>query len=440
MPKTKEEIFASFFDDGKYTAMFTQKSAALSVGVGVVSGAQAVVIAQNSEALDSADMKKWASAIKLAGETGVPVFTFYASSGAVIEGGVAPLLGYSEILNQSAKISGVVPQVAVVVGVCGGNSALLAATSDICVMSEEAELFLTPPYTSAAKGDKTAGAGSAKAASKSGVAHIVVSNYDAAVECAKKLAEILPPNNMTVTSVFDFSAPTAAFSTSGYAPLKGVQALADADSIVPMFTEIECAFVALGTVEGTVTGFVATDDKKEVGEKGVAKIARFVRFCDIYNIPVVTVLSSEGFKKSSENDMAGGIRSAAKLASTYSDATTAKVLVVVGKAIGASFTAFSGCDITVVTDKAMVATLEPTAAATILYAEELKASTNIAADTDKFAKQYIDTFCNADALNNAGVCDIRCAEAELRSVVADTLCVLATKRTTRFPKKYGSAL
>ncbi len=438
MAKTKEEIFASFFDDGKYTAMFTQKSASLSVGVGIVSGAQAVVIAQGDEALDSADMKKWACALKLAGETGVPVFTFYASRGAVIEGGVAPLMGYSEILAQSSKISGVVPQVAVVVGVCGGNSALVAATSDVCIMSKDAELFLTPPYTSAAKGDKTADAGSAAAASRSGVAHIVVEDADTATACAKKLAEILPPNNMTITSVFDFAAPTSAFSTAS--PLKSAEALADADSLVPMFCDVECAFVALGTVEGTVTGFVATDAKKEIGEKGVAKIARFVRFCDIYNIPVVTVLATEGFKKSSQNDISGGIRSAALLASTYSDATTAKVLIVAGKAVGASYTAFSGCDITVVTDKAMVASVEPTAAATILYADELKSSSDIAADTEKYAKAYVSEYCSAEALNNAGVCDICTAEANLRSVVADTLMVLATKRTTRYPKKYGSAL
>ncbi len=440
MAKTKEEIFASFFDGGKCTAMFTQKSNALSVGVGVVSGNQAVVIAQNNEALDCADMKKWASAIRLAGETGVPVFTFYAASGAMLDGGAAPLIGFSEILKESAKISGVVPQVAVVVGVCGGNSALLAATSDICIMSEEAELFLTPPYTSAAQGDKTSCAGTAKAASVAGVAHIVVENYDAATSAAKKLAEILPPNNMTVTSVFDFAAPTAAFTTSGYTPAKAVAAIADADSICPMFDSFDCSYVALGTVEGSVVGFVATNAEKTLGQKGTAKITRFVRFCDIYNIPVVTVLSTEGFTKSTENDISGGIRNAALLASTYSDATTAKVLVVAGKAVGASYTAFAGCDITVVTDKAVVASIEPTAAATILYADELKSSENIAADTEKYAKVYVEENCSADALNNAGICDIRCTEAELRGVVADALNVLACKRTTRYPKKYGSAL
>ncbi len=440
MAKTKEEIFASFFDGGKCTAMFTQKSNALSVGVGVVSGNQAVVIAQNNEALDCADMKKWAAAIRLAGETGVPVFTFYASSGAMLEGGTAPLIGYGEILKESAKISGVVPQVAVVVGVCGGNSALLAATSDICVMSEEAELFLTPPYTSAAQGDKTATAGSAKAASEAGVAHIVVADFDAANAAAKKLAEILPPNNMTVTSVFDFAAPSSAFSTAGYTPEKAVAALADADSVCPMFEEIGCSYVALGTVEGSVVGFVATNPEKTLGQKGVAKVARFVRFCDIYNIPVVTVLSTDGFTKSTANDISGGIRNAAQLAATYSDATTAKILVVAGKAIGASYTAFSACDITIVTDKAVVAAIEPTAAATVLYADELKASSNIAADTEKYAKTYVDAYCSADALNNAGICDIRATEGELRAIVAESLNVLACKRTTRYPKKYGSAL
>ncbi len=440
MAKTKEEIFASIFDEGRYTAMYTQKSNSLSVGVGVVSGGQAVVIAQNSEALDSADMKKWAAAIRLAGETGVPVFTFYASSGAMLEGGTAPLIGYSEILKESAKISGVVPQVAVVVGVCGGNSALIAATSDVCVMSEEAELFLTPPYTSAASGDKTALAGSAKAAATAGVAHIVVADYDAACASAKKLAEILPPNNMTVTSVFDFAAPTAAFTTAGYTPEKAAEALADADSLCPMFVDVECSYVALGTIDGTVVGFVATNNTKPLRQKGVAKIARFVRFCDMYNIPVVTVLSTVGFEKSSCNDISGGIRNAALLAATYSDATTAKVLVVAGNAVGASYTAFSGCDITIVTDKAVVAAIEPTAAATVLFADELKASSNISADTDKYAKIYVDEYCSADALNNAGVCDVRCAESALRSTVAEALTVLAGKRTTRYPKKYGSAL
>ncbi len=440
MAKTSMDVFATFFDEGKYTTMYTQKSASISVGVGFVCGSEVVSVAQNGNALCAADMKKWVRAIELAGKIGVPLFTFYASSGAVLDGGVAPLTGYADILKASANVSGVVPQIAVVTGTCGGNSALLAATSDICVMSEEGELFLTPPYTAAATGKKTAGAGSAASAADSGVAHIVVKTNAEAVLKAQALAELLPSNNLTVPSLFEESAPSGAFQSAAFSPEKAVAGLADSANLVSLFDNIESVYVALGTVDGTVTGFVATDNGKGICTLGAAKAARFVRLCDMYNIPVVTVLATCGFTKSSENDIAGGIRNAALLASTYSDATTAKVLVVAGQAIGAAYTAFSACDVVIAADGAVVSPLAPEAAATVVYAEELKASKNIPEDTKKYAAEYIATYCNADALDNAGICEVRCNDSAVRGAVADSLAILATKRVTRQPKKYGSAL
>ena len=155
----KGEIFAKFFDDGEYTALFAD--GAVSAACGYAAGQQAYAVYQNGEAVTVKDVEKNIKVLEMAAQTGCPVVTFYNSVGAKLAEGLDVLTATAKLNAAIAKVSGVVPQVAVVTGVCGGTSALNAASADVCVMAKDAELFFTAPFTSAAKGDKVADAGSA---------------------------------------------------------------------------------------------------------------------------------------------------------------------------------------------------------------------------------------------------------------------------------------
>ena len=154
---TKGEILAKFFDDGEYTALFAD--GAVSAASGYAAGQQAYAVFQNGEAVSVKDVEKNIKVLELAAQTGCPVVTFYDSVGAKLAEGLDVLNAAAKLNATIAKVSGVVPQVAVVLGVCGGTSALSAANADVCIMAEGAELFFTAPFTAAAKGDKVADAG-----------------------------------------------------------------------------------------------------------------------------------------------------------------------------------------------------------------------------------------------------------------------------------------
>ena len=227
----KGEILAKFFDDGEYTALFAD--GAVSAACGYAAGQQAYAVYQNGEAVSVKDVEKNIKVLELAAQTGCPVVTFYDSVGAKLAEGLDVLNAAATLNATIAKVSGVIPQIAVVTGVCGGTSALSAANADVCVMAEDAELFFTAPFTSAAKGDKVPGAGTAEAAAKAGVATIVAANAEEAAEKAAHIVGLLPANNLTGPAIFEFEQPTSVLS-AGAAPEKAAAALLAKDSAVAL--------------------------------------------------------------------------------------------------------------------------------------------------------------------------------------------------------------
>ena len=216
---TKGEILAKFFDDGEYTALFAD--GAVSAASGYAAGQQAYAVFQNGEAVTVKDVEKNIKVLELAAQTGCPVVTFYDSVGAKLAEGLDVLTATAKLNATIAKVSGVVPQVAVVLGVCGGTSALSAANADVCVMAEDAELFFTAPFTAAAKGDKVARCRLCRCLLPRLV--WLPSWPQSAAEAAEKAAHIvglLPANNLTGPAIFEFEQPTAVLA-AGAAPGEG---------------------------------------------------------------------------------------------------------------------------------------------------------------------------------------------------------------------------
>ena len=426
----KGEILAKFFDDGEYTALFAD--GAVSAACGYAAGQQAYAVYQNGEAVTVKDVEKNIKVLEMAAQTGCPVVTFYNSVGAKLAEGLDVLTASAKLNAQIAKVSGVVPQVAVVLGVCGGTSALSAANADVCIMAEGAELFFTAPFTSAAKGDKVADAGSAAAAAKAGVASIVAAD---AAEAAH-IVGLLPANNLTGPAIFEFEQPTAVLA-AGAEPAKAAAAVIDKDSAVELYAGFgKSVYTAFATIGGNAVGVVATG--KQLCHNCVAKASRFVRLCDAFSVPVVTIVDTEGFVPSVTDDVAGGIREAARLAATYADATTAKVAVLAGKAVGPVYTTLAAADLRIAVTGCTVSALEPSAAVSVLYKDEIDASDNIIAATKAKTAAYTAEVCSAASAVAAGAADMSCDAANVRASVVAALELLSTKRAARLPKKHGN--
>lgn len=285
------------------------------------------------------------------------------------------------------------------------------------------------------------GAGGAGAAVQAGIAAAVVENEEEAALCAAKLIALLPQNNLAAAAEFGFAPPAAALNMAAYSAQAAFDALADAGSAVELFAGFGGgARVALATLSGAAVGLVATEgEKTALCHKDAAKIARFVRMCDAFSLPVVTVVNSAGFAQSASEDVAGNLREAARLASTYADATCAKVAVVAGKAVGACYAALGCADLTIALDGCVLAAAEPSAVASVLYREEIESSgQNIEAETARLAKSWSAENAGAEAAQKAGLADFTSAAAELRVTAAAALDILATKRTQRLPKKHGN--
>ena len=406
---SKEAILAAFFDEGNYSPLFTD--GAVSAAFGCANGQSVYAVCQNGEPVGAADLDKTTRVLKMAAETGNPVVTFYNSTGAKLEGGLELLNANSRLTAEIARISGVVPQVAVVTGTCAGTSAVQAAAADVCIMAADAELFLTAPFNAE---DKVKAAGSAEFAAKAGVAAIVEEDAVKAASAAARVVGMLPANNLAGPAVFDFEAPAAALNLVKYDAKSAAEAIADAGSLTELYAGYgRNIYTALGSVNGQAVGIVATA-KGTLCHKCTAKAARFVRLCDAYSIPVVTVVNTEGFVKSEGDDQAGGIRQAARMAGVYAEATTVKVAILAGEAVGPIYTVFAAsADWRIAVDGCTVAPLAPETAATVLYKDEIFASDNGAADAAVKA-------------------------ADVRAAAAQALDMLATKRTTRLPKKHGN--
>lgn len=433
---TAQGRLALLFDDGVFTELdaFANADCGAKAAFGTVGGATVFAFVQDGSqagsAVDAAQSRKLAKVFDLAAKTGSPVVTVFDSKGVKIDDGFAALASSGEILKKMSELSGVVPLVSVVAGTCGGFAALCAAQSDVCIMAKDAELFLTSAFVDKANGGKTKLVGSAEYAVKSGVAALVCDDESEAIAKAVSVVRMLPLNNLAAIPDFDFDAP--AFDAKDV-----IASTADEGSIVTLFDGFGCAAkTALATVGGTPCGIVAVSG--DVTRDDAARCSRVVEICDAFSIPVITFVDSEGFVKSADNDVTGGITAAARLAHVYAEATTVKVSVVTGSAIGAIFTALCGknasADMSFAWNGAVISPVTPAAAVDVLWSERIKKNDDITALADEYAK----TVASAEKAAEAGAVEAVLEPAATRDALISALDMLAPKRVSRLPKKHGN--
>lgn len=435
------------FDEGSFVELDSFVKSGVITGCGAVEGTQVYAFSQDGEclggAMDEAQGDKIKKVYQLALATGCPVVGIHDSKGASLADAPKALAAYGELLQLSNNLSGVVPQIAVVAGVCAGTAAMLACSADLVVMSEKAELFLTPPFTAQAAGQGVAGAGSAENAAKAGVVHLTAPDADAAVGEARKLLSLLPANNLATAPIFEFDQQEGASldamceDLAAACPVELAKAIADQGSLTLLQPDFgPSAVTALGAVGGNVCGIAAAWGS--LGADDCDKLARFVSFCDSFQLPLITLVHTPGFVRSSKEELAGSVRHAAKLAHVYAEATAAKITLVVGDAYGPAYIALAGrgaaADLVYAWPSAVISAVEPAAAVALLHEGDITAEKSRA----QVEQEYRDGEASAYAAARGGMVDNVIAPADTRPVLVSALDILSSKRVTRLPKKHGN--
>jgi acetyl-CoA carboxylase carboxyltransferase component len=435
------ETLASLFDEESFVELdrFVSpagKQSSVVTGYGLIDGASVYAFMQDSTQNGGAICETSAAKLKklysLAVKNGSPVLGIFDSKGGDIAGGAKTLHAYGDLVKLSTQLSGMVPQIAVVDGLCTGAAAVLASMADFVIMTERSQLFLTPPFVSE---DTVEDAGSAQNAAKAGVAAVVESDCAKAIETAKQLLRILPANNLELSGNDYFEQNDTEITAS----LKGkelVAALADKNSLLELSPDFGTnAYTAFGSINWRTVGFVAAAlDGGTLSPNESAKIARFVGFCDAFSIPVVTVIDTIGFVKSNRVELSGGIRDAAKLAQVYAAATTPKIALITGNAIGSAYVALgAGADHDAVFayENAVIAPVTPKAAAVFLKDKELKEKT-----PDELADTYAAEEASAFNAAQNGFVDAVITPSQAKKLIAATLDHTSSKRVATPSRKH----
>ncbi len=444
LDSTARKRLSYLFDDGVYTeinslSMEKNSLSGVVTAYGYVNGGLVYAFSQdkdtNSGAVGLTHAHKVAKLYSLAAKTGRPIVGIHDSNGAFIDGNVDSLTAYGDMVGACSAVSGVVPQISVIAGTCAGSAALLACSADFVIMTEDAELFVAPSSCS----DKKNGSGSAAAAASSGTAALIYDDDKKAVEAAKDLLRLIPENNLTPVPVYEYSENS--FS-SGKTLQDIVSNLTDADSVIELSSDYGTAsYTALATIGGSTVGIVATNKTNDkLTADDCAKISRFVRTCDAFAIPLLTLVDTEGFDGNQET--AGSIRNMTMLAGSYSEATTAKITLITGKVYGPAYVAFASkganADFTFAWSDAVISALNPLAAVEFLWHDKLVGASDVSKKRKELADEYIASNATAEmAASKDGVDEIISME-QTRARLIEAFDALSGKRISTLPKKHNN--
>jgi propionyl-CoA carboxylase beta chain len=435
-------------------------------GTGYVDGRPVAAYAHDftvgGGALGRIHAKKVCDLIDFAIKAGIPVVGVNDSGGARIQEGVDSLSGYGEIFYRNVQCSGLIPQIAIIAGPCAGGAAYSPALTDFLIMTRKnANMFICGPQViEAATGEKAELAQFATAdahASVSGNIHLIAEDDAHAIELAQTLLSYLPANNiddaphhlletMSLDPIERFNKLVPSNPKSPFDVHEVIDTLSDEDSFFEIMPDFAKNLVTgFARIDGVVVGIVANQPKVKAGCLDIDasdKGARFVRVCNIYSIPLVTLVDVPGFLPGLEQERRGIIRHGAKMLFAYASATVPKITVIMRKAYGGAYLAMCsadlGADLVFAWPTAEIAVMGAEGAVNIVFGKEISASDDPAAKRAELRESYRDEFASPyQAAANALITDV-IEPSQTRSCVSLGLRSLLSKRETRPPKKHGN--
>ncbi len=457
---TARERVEKLLDAGSFVEMDALVSknddyAGVITGYGTVQDRPVYLFAQDftvhGGAMGESQAKKICKVLDLALKTGAPVIALCDSAGVRIDEGAAAMNAYASIYAKLAKMSGVVPVIALVLGPVVGGAALIAQMADVSIEAEKVgQLMVYGPQVMSALTGKTydgKSLGGAEVMAAQGGVALTAATEDEAIALAAQVLDLLPGSNAEdaeIVDTDDMNRILPQVDAADAQALMGV--MADGGSYVELYKEWGKEIrIALTRMGGRTVGLVVSNAKENDGmltPAAAAKAARFIRLCDCYSIPVVSLINSKGVAVPKAENQSWTMITAAQLLYAYAEATTAKVSVVVGNAIGQAYVAMGGkanADMTYAWPGAVISALTPEAAVQVLYVDELKADKKPALESRaeleaKFAADVADGVAAAQK----GMIDDVIDPAQTRKYVIAALEMLSSKRESNPPKKHGN--
>ncbi len=406
--------------------------------------------------------KKVVKGMAAAMKVGAPLVGLNDSGGARIQEGVRSLAGYADIFYRNVLASGVVPQISVIMGPCAGGAVYSPALTDFVIMVDGTSyMFITgPEVIKAVTGEEVTFeelGGAHTHAEKSGVADFPAENEDHALYLVRRLLSYIPQNNLEDPPRMETQDPTDREDKEldGLVPEDPEKPYDIRDVILRVvddgdFLEVKehwaqnivCGFVRL---DGHPAGVVGNQPKILAGTLDIdasVKAARFVRFCDAFNLPLLTFVDVPGFLPGTAQEYGGIIRHGAKLLYAFSEATVPKLTVITRKAYGGAYDVMCskhiGGDYNVAWPTAELAVMGPEGAVQIIFRKEIAAADDPDAQAQDLVEEYKRKFANPYVAAEAGYLDDVLAPHETRPRLIRALESLLTKRESRPPKKHGT--
>ncbi len=435
-------------------------------GTGMVDGRLIAAFSQDftvsGGSLGRIHAKKICDLMDYAMKVGCPILGFNDSGGARIQEGDDSLSGYGQVFFRNVLASGVLPQIAIVAGPCAGGAAYSPALMDFIIMVKgTSNMFICgPEVIQAVTGQKCTmdEIGSPMAnASVSGNIHFIADNDAHAVQIARKILSFIPANNLLdpphhPAAQVDMSPDP---EMNKLVPEVAKDPLDVTKVIVRLvdkgdFFEVQQAWarnmvVGFARIQGIAVGIIANNSAVKAGTLDIDssdKAARFIRFCNVFNIPLVTLVDVPGFMPGVAQERGGIIRHGAKMLFAYAAATVPKITVILRKAYGGAYLAMCssdlGADFVYAWPNAEIAVMGAEGAVKILYRREITAAKDPKAKEAELVAEYREKFCSPyEAARKAMITDV-IAPSETRAVVSMALRNTLTKRETRPPKKHGT--
>lgn len=435
-------------------------------GFGKIDGRRVCVYAQDFTIIGGSfgevAGKKISKVMDLAVSAGVPIIGINDGGGARIQEGIYSLEAYGEVFYRNVQASGVIPQISVIMGPCAGGAVYSPAIQDFVVMVKGmGNMYITGPevikaVTGEAIDGETLG-GADTHSTISGVAHYAASDENDAFNIIHKLLSYIPSNNAE-------SGPFAAVTDDPYRADKALNELVPADAnesydmhdvIGHVFDQESFFEVSAGFAQNAITGFarlhgqpvavVAQQPAVMAGSIDINasdKIARFVRFSDAFNLPIVTFSDSPGFLPGISQEHGGIIRHGAKILFAYSEASVPKITVITRKGYGGAMIVMGSkylrADFVFAWPSSEIAVMGAEGAVNILHRKELKDNPNAAEERARLVQEYKDKFSNPYAAASAGHVDDVILPSETRQRLIAALELLKDKQTSMPSKKHGS--
>jgi propionyl-CoA carboxylase beta chain len=434
-------------------------------GTGLVDGRPVAAYAHDftisGGSLGRIHAKKVCDLMDFAHESGMPLVGINDSGGARIQEGVDSLSGYGQVFFKNVLLSGVVPQVAVIAGPCAGGAAYSPALTDFLIMTRDhANMFICGPDVIKAATGETAEleqfASADAHASISGNIHLVANDDRHAMELTAKLLSFLPSNNISDPphqmedldlsddpEMNELVPASAKDPLDVYAVIDRLVDDGDFFEIMPDFAR--SLVVGFARIEGVVVGVIANNPMVKAGTLDIDssdKGARFIRTCNVYNIPLVTLVDVPGFMPGLAQEQGGIIRHGAKMLFAYAASTVPKVTLIMRKAYGGAYLAMCsadlGADMVFAWPTAEIAVMGAEGAVQVLFRRELKEAEDPKARAAEIAEEYRSEFASPyQAAANAMITDV-IEPSRSRAAISLALRNTLSKRDTRPPKKHGN--